>query len=117
MMGLEPRRLIGGQGKGCRVCFAETERGEGAQHIPDLFDGVEVVPLVTSCRIEPGAYLVLGIQRPEIAAHLIGFGKRASRHHRHHAQDLFVEDDDAVGLSEHGTQIVVEVSGRGPPLT
>ena len=116
MMGLQPRRLVRRQRKRSRVGLAETKRGEGPQHIPHLFDDVEVIALITRGGIKPNTDVVLGVQRSEVTAYLIGLRQRTTRHDRDHLQHLLVKDHDSMGFLEHRPQVFVYVHRCGPAL-
>ena len=115
VVGLEPRGVVGGHGEGGAVGLAEAEGAEGVEGGPDLVDHVEAVALLEGGgaeeRLDPA---LLGAA--DEAAQLVGAGEAAAGHHVHGAQDLLVEDGDAVGLGEDGLEVRVGVVGGGPAV-
>ena len=116
MVPLQPRRVIGGQRERGGVRLAETEAGEGPQHLPHLLHGLQVVPLLQRCRDEPGPDLDLTVRGPQLTAHLIGLGQRTPAHDRDQTQNLFVEDDHPMGLPQGRLEIRVETQRFPPPV-
>ena len=116
MVGLQPRRLVGGQReRGC-VGLAEPEGRERPQDIPHLLHHRELIPAPQRRRVEPGPHVVLPLRTAERAPGLVGLGQRAAGHRRDDAQHLLVEDDDPVRLLEGRAEVLVQEHGRVPAL-
>ena len=116
MVGLKPRRLIGGQGESSRVGLAETKGSKSPQHLPDTLDSDEVVAVREGRGIKPCAHVVLPLGRAHGAARLISLGEGTAGHLSDDAQHLLVEDDHAVGLGKDRTQVIVDIDGVIPAL-
>jgi len=61
VVGLEPRRLEGGQRERGRMSLAEPEGREGLEHLPHLVDERDVVAAGQRQRAEPQLHLGLGL--------------------------------------------------------
>ncbi len=112
MVPLQPGRLVGGQREGRGVGLAETETGEGLQHVPDPFHHPRRVATPTSQGHEP----VLHVELPRGVAQgpsgLVTLGQAAAGHHGDDLDDLFVEDHHPAGLGQHRFKIRMQVAGR-----
>ncbi len=109
MVRLEPRRLIGRHGERCRVRLAESERGEGLEHLPYPFDGVDVVAPPQRCRHEPRLHLRLPLRVAQRTACLVRLGEGAAGHRGDDVQHLLMEDHHTAGLLQRRNQIRMQV--------
>ena len=116
VMRLQPRRLVGGQGEGCGVGFAEPERREGCQHVPDIFHGRKVVSLGQPGRIQPGSDLPLPLGAAQTAPDLVGLRQGTTRDHRDDPDDLLMEHHHSSCLGQHRTQVVVQIRSALPSV-
>ena len=96
--------------------LAEAERAERLEHQPHLLDHLELVAGRQCRRHEPHPRLLLTVRVAERAAHLVGFGERATGEGADDLEHLLVEDDDPVGLAQDRFEVGVRVDRRLPPL-